>query len=117
MGGSSSSSSSYSETVVREPDKVRVAEIEAQKAVAIEKLKGENIILQKEAMKELIETNARMEELMIAAKVKGFEQITDKLMEMTRELNYLAEQRIKILETAGIDTVKQINEHYLEFQR
>ncbi len=116
MGGSSSSSS-YSETVVREPDKVRAAEIEAQKAVAIEKLKGENIILQKKAMIEMIETNARMEELIIAAKVKGFEQITDRLLDMTKELNYLGEQRLKIIETASSDTVKQINEHYLEFQR
>jgi hypothetical protein len=116
MGGSSSSSS-YSETVVREPDKVRVAEIEAQKAVAVEKLKGENIVLQKRAMIEMIETNARMEELMIVAKVKGFKDITDKLMEMTKELNYLGEQRIKILETAGLDTIKQIDEHYLDFKR
>ncbi len=119
MGGSSGGGSSYSyhERIVREPDKVRVAEIEAQKAVAVEKLKGENILLQKEAMKELIETNARMEELIIVAKVKGFNQITDKLLEMTKELNYLGEQRIKILEIANFDTVKNLNEHYLEFQQ
>lgn len=112
MGGSRHSSST---STIYEPDKVRVAEIEAQKAVAVEQLKGKNIQLRKEATKELIETNARMEQLIIKAKVEGFGDVQKKLIEMTRELNTLGEQRILMLEAASGTSLEKMNKHYLDF--
>lgn len=118
MGGGGSSSS-YSESVTYhyEPDAVKKAEIEAHKEIAVQKLKGENINLQKEAMIDLMETNARLEQLMIEEKIQGFVTVKDNLMDMTRELNLIGEQRIKLLENASGDSLKRVNEHYFEFNK
>jgi len=116
MGGSSDSYSSSTSTIY-EPDKVRVAEIEAQKAVAVEQIKGNNIKLRMEATKELIETNARMEQVIIKAKVEGFNEVQSNLLEMTRELNILGEQRILMLESASGSSLEKMNRHYLDFNQ
>lgn len=116
MGGRRSTYHESTQTIY-EPDKVRIAEIEAQKAVAIKKLEGENIKLRKEATIEMMETNARFEQLIINAKVEGFKEVSNQLLEMAHEYNLLAEQRIKILEIASGNIVKTMNENYIEFKR
>ncbi len=107
MGGSSSSSSTSTQTIY-EPDKVRAAEIDKEKAIEIERLKGNNIKLQKEAKIEIIETNARMEALIVEAKVRGFDMAAQILVGMTKELNILGEQRIAMIESASGNAVLQI---------
>ncbi len=116
MGGSSSSTSSSTRTIY-EPDKVRAAEINKEKAIELEKLKGNNIKLQKEAKIEIIETNARMEALIVEAKVRGFDMAAQILVTMTKELNLLGEQRIAMIENASASVLKKINEHYLDFKQ
>ncbi len=116
MGGSSSSSSTSTQTIY-EPDKVRAAEIDKEKAIEIERLKGNNIKLQKEAKIEIIETNARMEALIIEAKVRGFDMAAQILVTMTKELNLLGEQRIAMIENASASVLKKVNEHYLDFKQ
>jgi len=114
MGGSKER---INTNIVHEPDKVKVAQIEARKAVELKKMEGENIELRKKATIEIMETNARLEQLIITARVEGFTTIQEKLVEMTRELNILAEQRILMLETASGETLKKMNEHYYNFSK
>ena len=114
MGGSKER---INTNIVHEPDKVKVAQIEARKALELKKMEGENIELRKKATIEIMETNARLEQLIITARVEGFTTIQEKLVEMTRELNILAEQRILMLETASGETLKKMNEHYYNFSK
>ncbi len=58
-----------------------------------------------------------MEQLIIKAKVEGFAEVQDKLLEMTRELNILAEQRILMLESASGNNLEKMNKHYLDFNQ
>ena len=114
MGGSKET---IHTNITYEPDKVKIAEINAKKAIELKRLEGKNIELRKKATIELMETNARIEKLIITAKVEGFNIVQQKLLEMAKELNKLGEQRILILETASGETLRRMNEHYMNFER
>jgi hypothetical protein len=107
-GGSSTRSTSSSRTNTNynynynyDPDKVRAAEIEQ-----------ENIKLLKDAQKELIQMNTQMELALMEAKVRGFSMVQSSLIEMIREANLLAEQRIALLGQAQFDVIKKANDYY-----
>ncbi len=116
MGGGNSSSTSTSTITHYEPDKVRVAEINQQTELEVARLAGRNIQLQKQAKIEIIETNARMEALLIEAKVRGFDMVAQTLVRMTKELNMLGEQRIAMIESASLNVLKKMNEQYFDFK-
>lgn len=114
MGGSRHSSSTNTNYNYN-PDLVKAAKIKAKGDVERLKLEGENITLRKEATKELMETNARMEEFLIYAKIEGMKQVHENLLKMTKELNLLGEQRLALLENMSGDSLKRMNDYYYEF--
>lgn len=97
LGGGNSSSSRNTENTSYEPDKVRVAEIERDKALQLADRENERIGLMKEAQMELTEFNARMEAAVIEAKARGFHAVQQSLMTMAKELNILAEERMILI--------------------
>ena len=109
-GGSSRDSSST--TTTYEPDKVRIAEIEASSKIKMEEMKQERIKLYAETQLELIEFNAKMEAAVIEARVCGDQILQQSMIELMREANVLAEQRLKLIETAGMDAIRQIDGYY-----
>lgn len=109
-GGGSSSSPSSSIHTEYAPDEVRKAEIEAESkrdmaAHEIERLQTE---------RELSEFHAQMETMIIAAKVRGHVMLQDKLVEMTKALTQIAQERIVLLEQGHLDVVKEIDKHYAQ---
>jgi len=112
FGNGGSSRSSSSTTTTYEPDKVRVAEIEASVKVRLAGMEQDRIRLYTDTQLELAEFNAKMEAAVIEARARGEQAIQQSMLEMMREANILAEQRLKLIETAGLDVIKQIDGYY-----
>lgn len=111
-GGGSRSTESTTNNYNYEPDKVRVAEIEAESKRDMAYQENQRIDLIKDAQMELIEFNARMEAAVIEAKVRGLNALQQSLLMMTKELTQLAHERIGLLEQGHLDAVVQIDHHY-----
>jgi hypothetical protein len=104
--GSYSSSHSSNTQTIYEPDKVRVAELENQKA---------EILI--DGQKDIIEMNARMQAAIIEAEARGFEYKAKVLKSLVQDMNIMAQQRLKLLEEGHFEVVKQIEGLYLGFQQ
>ena len=113
-GNGGSSRSSISTTTTYEPDKVRVAEIEYNTKIKLAGMEQDRIKLHIDTQMELAEFNARMEAALIEARARGEQTTQQSILDMMRGANILAEQRLRLIETAGIDIVKQINEYYIQ---
>ncbi len=112
-GNSSSSSRETSSTsTVYEPDKVRIAEIEANAKIRLAGMEQDRIRLYTDTQKELLEFNAQMEAALLEARLRGEQAIQQAILDMMREANILAEQRLTLIETAGMDVIKQIEGYY-----
>jgi hypothetical protein len=106
-GGVSYSSSSNSQTNY-DPDKVRVAEIEAES-------KRDMAVHEMERLRtemDLVEFHARMEAAVLEAKVRGHLLLQEKLLDMTKALTSIAQERIILLEQGHLEVVAQIDQHY-----
>lgn len=104
-GGSYSSSSSSTVTNY-DPDKVEVA-----------KLENERVELVKNAQLELIEVNARLEAVMIEARCKGFQTMQGSVMQMLKEVNLLAEERLVLLENGSQEQVQKVEAMYADLSK
>ena len=110
FGGSSKESTSYNYKY--EPDRVRVAEIEREKAIRIAELQQENISKQKQAELELMQANANLELDIMKAKEEGFTNVISALTNMMKEWNILGEQRIAFMNNAKFEVSSKINNLY-----
>jgi hypothetical protein len=91
---------------IYEPDKIKVAELEAKrmdKAI--------------EAQKEIIQMNNEMQMMIIEAHQKGFEQSTNTLKEMMIALNKIAQERLMLIENGHFEIVEKIERLYLDFEK
>ena len=111
-GGGGSSRNSSSTTTTYEPDKVKVAEIEANSRVKLAGMEQDRIKLYTDSQLELVEFNAKMEAAVIEARVHGEQALQESIIGLMREANVLAEQRLKLIETAGMDVIRQIDGYY-----
>ncbi len=107
-GGSSySSSTNTSSTLTNyDPDKVEVA-----------KLENERIDLVKNAQLELMEVNARLEAVMIEARCKGFQAMQGSMMQMLKEVNHLAEERLVLLENGSQEQIQKVETMYANLSK
>ncbi|NNH33981.1 hypothetical protein HLH12_00060 [Acinetobacter sp. NIPH 2377] len=106
-GGSYSTSTSTSSTVTNyDPDKVEVA-----------KLENERVDLVKNAQLELMEVNARLEAVMIEARCKGFQAMQGSMMQMLKEVNHLAEERLVLLENGNQEQIQKVETMYADLSK
>lgn len=106
-GGSYSTSTSTSSTVTNyDPDKVEVA-----------KLENERVDLVKNAQLELMEVNARLEAVMIEARCKGFQAMQGSMMQMLKEVNQLAEERLVLLENGSQEQIQKVESMYADLSK
>jgi len=117
MGGGGGHSSSYREEVIRRPDDVKIAEINAQSEMTQKELEAKIIEMQKKAQIEITETNARIMLLMEEARTANMTKTVSVLTDFTKEINTLAQERIAILHHADLEQVKTIDTHYNELIR
>lgn len=106
-GGSYSTSTSTSSTVTNyDPYKVEVA-----------KLENERVDLVKNAQLELMEVNARLEAVMIEARCKGFQAMQGSMMQMLKEVNHLAEERLVLLENGNQEQIQKVETMYADLSK
>lgn len=104
---STSTSTSISSTVTNyDPDKVEAA-----------KLENERIDLVKNARLELMEVNARLEAVMIEARCKGFQAMQGSMMQMLKEVNHLAEERLVLLENGSQEQIQKVESMYADLSK
>ena len=104
-GGSYSSSNSSTVTNY-DPDKVEVA-----------KLENERVDLVKNAQLELMEVNARLEAVMIEARCKGFQAMQGSMLQMLKEVNHLAEERLVLLENGSQEQIQKVESMYADLSK
>ena len=104
--GSSYSSSSSSTVTNYDPDKVEVA-----------KLENERVHLVKEAQQELMQLNAQLEVAMIEARCRGFQAMQGAMMNMLKEVNILAEERLILLENGSREQVQKVEAMYADLAK
>ena len=106
-GGSGSYSTSPSSTITTyDPDKIEVA-----------KLENERVDLVKNAQLELMEVNARLEAVMIEARCKGFQAMQGAMMQMLKEVNHLAEERLVLLENGSQEQIQKVESMYADLSK
>ncbi len=103
-------------TTIYEPDKVRVAEINAQANAMMEKLKGENIKINAQMQKELVSHLIEQEKILMQAKLEGFNDIVDKLASLSNEMILIRINQMKELEIAQNESEKEIISYYEDFK-
>jgi hypothetical protein len=106
-GGSYSTSTSTSSTATNyDPDKVEVA-----------KLENERVDLVKNAQLELMQVNARLEAVMIEARCKGFQAMQGSMLQMLKEVNHLAEERLVLLENGSQEQIQKVESMYADLSK
>lgn len=110
----SSSSSGNRTTTVNEPDKVKVAQIEAEAKIRLAEMDTERVELIKQAQIELMNNQAECQAFIEEARARGFMSMAQSIATLQSKLNEIAENRLKIIENASISEIRNIENFYNE---
>lgn len=110
FGGSSDGGSRS--TTTYEPDKVKVAEIEADTKIRLAHMENDRIELMKEARLELLQFETESQIALERAREQGFTVIAQTIVAMQEKLNEVAEKRLAIIEKGSIQLVKEMEDFY-----
>ena len=114
FGGSNSGNRSTLSTTY-EPDKVKIAEIEADTKLRLAGMEKERIDMMKNARMEIIEFEIQSNIALEEARAKGLNFMAQTIIAMQEKLNEVAEKRMQIIEKASLQVVKEIESVYNEF--
>ena len=114
--GSSSSGGGSRSTTTYEPDKVKIAQIEAENKIRLSELETERIGLIKQAQIEIIQNEAEAREAAEAARAKGFTVMAQTILSLQEKLNEVAKQRMEIIEAGSKPIVEELEQVYVEFK-
>lgn len=116
FGSSSSSGGGSRSTTTYEPDKVKIAQIEAENKIRLSELETERIELIKQAQIEILQNEAEAREAAEAAKAKGFTVMAQTILSLQEKLNEVAQKRLEIIEAGSKPIVEEIEQVYTEFR-
>ena len=108
FGGSSSGGSRTTTNYNYEPDKVKIAQIEAETKIRLSEMETERVELIKQAQMELLRDEAEAKILVEEAKAKGFTVMAQTIIAMQEQLTQITNNRIEIIERASLPIVKDI---------
>lgn len=97
-----------------EPDKLRIAEIEANTRIKLAGMDRERIDLMNKAELERMEVNLDCQIALEEAKAKGMTVMVQSIILMQEKLNEIAEARLKIIEFGSMEIIKEIEGIYSE---
>lgn len=112
--GGSSSGSRTTTNYNYEPDKVKIAQIEAEAKTRLAEMETERVELIKQAQMELLRDEAEAKILVEEAKAKGFTVMAQTIIAMQEQLTQITKNRIEIIERASLPIVKDIENMYKE---
>ncbi len=107
-GSRSTTSTTY------EPDKVKVAEIEADTKLRLAGMENERIELMKNARLELLEFETQSKIALEEAKARGLNIMAQTIVNMQERLNEVAEKRLQIIEKGSLHIIREIESFYKE---
>ena len=113
FGGGSSGGGSRS-TTTYEPDKVKVAEIEADTKIRLANMETERIEIMKQARLDILEYETQSQIALEQAKAQGLGVMAQIIIAMQDKLNEIAEKRLLIIEKGSIQIIKEIETFYDE---
>ena len=103
---------STNNTYTYEPDKVKIAEIEADTKIRLANYENERIELMKNARLDVYEFEVKSTMAIEEAKAKGLDLMAQTLVTMQEKLNEVAEKRLEIIEKGSLQIVKEIEGFY-----
>lgn len=112
-GGSSGGSRSTSNTVY-EPDKVKIAEIEADTKLRLADKEAERIELMKNARLEILEFETRSNLALEEARTRGMQSVAQTIVALQEKLTEIAEKRLQIIEKGSLQVNREIENFYQE---
>ena len=116
FGGGSSGSRSTSNTTY-EPDKVKVAQIEADTRLRLADMENERIEIMKNARLEMLEFETKSNLALEEARARGLQNAAQIIVAMQERLNEVAEKRLRIIEKGSLQLVKEIEGFYQELSQ
>ena len=115
FGGSKSSGGSRStSSTVYEPDKVKVAQIEAYTKIRLATMEAERIEAMKQARLDILEYETQCNIALEQAKVQGFTAMAETILALQEKLNVVAQQRLEIIEKGSLPIIREIESFYEE---
>ncbi|MBR1420517.1 MAG: hypothetical protein IJ575_05625 [Selenomonadaceae bacterium] len=106
-----------------EPDKIRAAEIERDRAriehetqIRLADREAERIRMSQEAQLDIIEAQTASQVAIEKARAEGMIQVAETLTRMQDKMLEIAEKRIAIIESASMQTVREIEKFYQEIE-
>lgn len=110
----STSSTSTSTNTTYEPDKVKVAEIEADTKMRLAGMENERIELMKQARLEILQYETESRIALEQAKAKGLAVMAQTIVTMQEKLHEVAEKRLLIIEKGSMQIIKDVENFYNE---
>lgn len=107
-GNRSTSSTTY------EPDKVKVAEIEADTKIRLAGMENDRIELMKQARLDILQYETESKIALEQAKAQGLAVMAQTIITMQDKLNEVAEKRLLIIEKGSLQVIKDIENFYDE---
>lgn len=109
-GGGSRSTSSTSTTY--EPDKVKIAEIEAENKIRLARMEQDKVALWRDVQKDLLRADAEAEEIKIQARAKGFMAVAQAVATLQMEMHRVAKTQLIAIEESSLTVIKEMEEFY-----
>lgn len=114
FGGGSSGGGGSRSTTTYEPDKVKVAQIEADTKIRLANMETERIEIMKQARMDILEYETQCQVALEQAKAQGLNAMAQMIIAMQDKLNEVAEKRLQIIEKGSIQIIKEIETFYDE---
>lgn len=111
--GSNENRSAVSTTY--QPDKIKVAEIEADTKLRLAGMEKERIEIMKNARMDILEFETQSNIALEEARAKGLNFMAQTIVAMQEKLNEVAQRRIEIIEKGSLQIVNEIEEVYRSF--
>lgn len=109
-GGRTSTANTYN----YEPDKVKIAQIEADTKLRLADKENERIEIMKNAKLDVLDFEFKSQIALEEAKVRGLTYIVKSIETMQERLNEIAQKRLEIIEKGSLQIIKEIESFYDE---
>lgn len=113
-GGSGGGGSRSTSTTTYEPDKVKVAEIEADTKIRLANKEIERIEIMKQARLDILEYETQSQIALEEARARGLTVMAQTILTLQDKLNEVAEKRLLIIEKGSLQVIKDIEMFYDE---
>lgn len=110
---SGGSSHTYTSTTTYDPDRVKAAQLDKERA----QIENERVELMKQAQLDIIEAQKQSRIAQEQARAEGFVRIAEAVTAMQEKLNELAARRLAIIERGTLQAVREAEEFYAELMR